>query len=136
MKYEIPKNTICFIVLAIVFLFSRIEVIGYKDKPLPLDKTHPDWHDQKLFSYKDNNVLVEGLTQAKIITNTVELKEGLPDNITIPNVAKNIDKLVQRIILTSHIFDAEQKKLPKVKDPERPAWNFPRSYGITQSRRK
>jgi len=36
--------------------------------------------------------------------------------------------------LNSHLFDAEQQKLPKRKDPERPAWNFPRDYGITDRR--
>lgn len=41
-----------------------------------------------------------------------------------------------RCILKSHMFDAMQVKLPKIRDPERPAWNFPRVYGITDKRRK
>lgn len=40
-----------------------------------------------------------------------------------------------RIIYTSNIFDAHQEKLPKRKDPTRPAWVFPRDYGITNCRK-
>ena len=96
------------------------------------DHTHPNWHDKTILTYRDNNVLLKGLQQAKILTNTVELKQGLPD-FTLKST-KQIDRRVKEIILTSHVFDAEQKILPKVKDPERPAWNFPRVYGITQPR--
>lgn len=114
-------------------MFFRIEIVGYKPKPIPLDSTHPNWHDRILLTYKDNNVLLEGLSQAKILTNTVELKDDLPKSVVLKNI-KEIDKRVKEIILTSHLFDAEQKKLPKLKDPNRPAWNFPRVYGITQPR--
>ncbi|KAJ9576804.1 hypothetical protein L9F63_006578, partial [Diploptera punctata] len=38
-------------------------------------------------------------------------------------------------IFMSHLFDAMQEKLPIRKDPERPAWVFPRDYGITHKRR-
>lgn len=110
--------------------------MGFKEKPLLFDKTHPNWHDETLYSYKDNNVLLEGLKQAKVITNTVELKEGLPERLTEINIPDNVHEFVKKIILNSHVFDAEQLKLPKVKDPERPAWNFPRTYSITQNRKK
>lgn len=79
---------------------------------------------------------MEGLNQAKILTKSIELKEGLPESIVLKDISKSISKRVKNIILSSIIFDAEQKKLPKVKDPERPAWNFPRLYGITQNRAK
>ncbi|KAJ8948101.1 hypothetical protein NQ318_008454 [Aromia moschata] len=115
--------------------YERIQVIGYKDKPVPLDENHPNWHNRPLLSYRDNNVLLEGLTQAKILTNTVQLKDGLPERISLKNFTDGENNHIKSIILQSHVFDAEQKKLPKIKDPERPAWNFPRSYGITQKRR-
>ncbi|KAJ3647624.1 hypothetical protein Zmor_019491 [Zophobas morio] len=111
---------------------EKIEVVGLKPKPVVFDHTHPNWHDKTILTYRDNNVLLKGLQQAKILTNTVELKQGLPD-FTLKST-KKIDRRVKEIILTSHVFDAEQKILPKVKDPERPAWNFPRVYGITQPR--
>ena len=34
------------------------------------------------------------------------------------------------------MFDAMQVKLPKIRDPQRPAWNFPQIYGIVDKRRK
>ncbi|XP_068894590.1 large ribosomal subunit protein mL37 [Tenebrio molitor] len=112
---------------------EKIEVVGLKPKPVEFDNTHPNWHDRVLLTYKDHNVLLEGLTQAKILTNAVELKQGLPDRIVLKD-SKEFDKRVKDIILTSHVFDAQQVTLPKVKDPNRPAWNFPRSYGISQER--
>lgn len=105
-------------------------------EPIKYDNTHPDWHDRVCHTYYDDNVLLEGLTQAKIITKTVELHEGLPPMLQCKETTKDIDKKVKKIILNTHVFDAEQKKLPKLKDPLRPAWNFPRVYGITDVRRK
>lgn len=43
---------------------------------------------------------------------------------------------VKKAILSANVFDCEQKKLPKIKDAERPAYNFPRILGITDRRRK
>ncbi|XP_057661478.1 39S ribosomal protein L37, mitochondrial [Diorhabda carinulata] len=116
-------------------VFEKVEIIGYKNKPQPLDQTHPDWHEKPLLSIKDNNVLLEGLKQARIITNTVQIQEGLPENFKLNDLSREVDQASQNVILSSHLFDAEQKKLPKLKDPNRPAWNFPRIYGITQERR-
>nr|CAI5817023.1 unnamed protein product [Callosobruchus analis] len=114
--------------------FEEVEVVGYKDKPQAFDATHPDWHDRALLTFRDNNVLVEGLPQAQILTKSVEIQEGLPSYKYV-DVPENVSHLIRTIILNSHILDAEQKKLPKLKDPERPAWNFPRVYGVTQNRR-
>ncbi|KAJ8946418.1 hypothetical protein NQ314_008900 [Rhamnusium bicolor] len=96
---------------------SKVEVVGHKNKPIPLNETHPNWHNQPLLSYKDNNVLLEGLKQAKILTKSIELKGD------------------QKILFLDHMFlMLNKKKLPKIKDPERPAWNFPRSYGVSPTR--
>ncbi|XP_023013475.2 mitochondrial ribosomal protein L37 [Leptinotarsa decemlineata] len=114
---------------------KKIEIVDCFDRPPPLDETHPNWHDEILLSYKDDNVLLEGLSQAKIITNTVEVRQGLPERIQSNELSEDINEAAKTIIMNSHLLDAEQKKLPKVKDPERPAWNFPRTYGITQGRR-
>lgn len=79
---------------------------------------------------------MDGLTQAKIITKTVELEEGLPETLSKANITNDIDKKVKKIILNAHLFDSYQDKLPKRKDPLRPAWNFPRDFGITDFRKK
>lgn len=49
---------------------------------------------------------------------------------------EHVNTNVQSAIMTSHVFDAQQEKLAKIKDPKRPAFNFPRVYGITDFRRK
>lgn len=108
--------------------------MGWRSKPQKLDNTHPNWHDRKLLTYKDNNVLLEGLTQAKILTNTIQIKDGLPEKIELPTFSSEFNRRIKKVILGSFVFDAQQVKLPKVKDTARPAWNFPRSYGITQNR--
>lgn len=105
-------------------------------KQIKLEETHANWHDRICHTYKDENVLLEGLTQAKFITKTIEPEAGLPSKFQLQKVGRVVNEKVQKIILTSHLFDAEQQKLPKIKDPERPAWNFPRTYGITERRRK
>ncbi|XP_060528750.1 large ribosomal subunit protein mL37 [Cylas formicarius] len=116
------------------YTYEKIEVVGYIDKPQAFDNTHPNWHSRPLLTYNDNNVLLEGLAQAKILTNSVEVKQGLPDAMELPKITKDFNRKVKDIILSTVLFDAEQKKLPKIKDSERPAWNFPRTYGITQPR--
>lgn len=84
--------------------------------------------------YESNCALQAGLDQAKLLTNTV-VKEGEFLEQYKVNVPEGIDKQVQRIITTSAIFDAHQELLPKIKDPERPMFVFPRLYGITQYRK-
>ncbi|XP_021942029.1 39S ribosomal protein L37, mitochondrial isoform X2 [Zootermopsis nevadensis] len=107
-------------------------------KPIPRDLTHPLYHERICHMYRDHNVLLKGLDQGKILTKTVEIKTGLPveiENLLGVHCLPDQDILVQRCILKSHVFDAMQVKLPKIRDPQRPAWNFPRGYGITDKRR-
>lgn len=44
--------------------------------------------------------------------------------------------LLFRALALAVVYDATQKKLPKKKNPENPAWNYPREFGIIDSRRK
>lgn len=82
-------------------------------------------------------MLLEGIDQAKIITKTVELQSGLPEKIeNAPKPSKDTHNRALRVIMSSHLFDTQQEKLPKIKDPERPAYNFPRVLGITNERAK
>ncbi|XP_055902588.1 39S ribosomal protein L37, mitochondrial [Eupeodes corollae] len=106
---------------------------------IPQDATHPDWHSKPCHIFGDSNVLLEGVAQAQVLTKSIEI-EGFPKNIeeTINKMQlnSNVDKNVQNSIMLSHVFDAEQVKLPKIKIPERPAFNLPREYGISYSRRR
>lgn len=55
------------------------------------------------------------------------------ENLKLP---ADIERSMQQSVLVSHLLDAEQAKLEKLKDPTRPMWNYPRVYGITDSRKK
>ncbi|KAG8228472.1 hypothetical protein J437_LFUL009337 [Ladona fulva] len=102
------------------------------------ERAHPLWHDRPCFFYKNHSALVEGLAQAKILTKTVEIESGLPkefQGLLGKFSIENQHDLVKRNIMASHVFDATQVKLPKLHDPERPAWVFPRLYGISDKRR-
>jgi len=119
--------------------FDFSTVVGLAPKLVEKDENHPLYKEQPCYMYHDGSVLLEGLQQAMILTNTVQLESNkLPEQIQslIDKVKlENQDSLVIRCIQTSCLYDAEQKKLPIRKDPERPAWNFPRDYGITEERK-
>lgn len=100
------------------------------------DETHPLWKSRICLTYKDNNVLLEGLNQAKILTNTIQTQEGLPERLVFKELKRDFNTLVKNAILSSNVFDAEQKKLPRPKDPLRPAFKFRRPYGISEKRVK
>lgn len=88
-------------------------------------------------TYKDHNVLQEGVPQACLLTKTLKIDDEIPTKILdlVTNIPDHIDDLVKRIVFTSTIYDAQQVKLPKLKDPARPMWVFPRKYGITSTRK-
>ncbi|XP_043471502.1 39S ribosomal protein L37, mitochondrial isoform X2 [Leptopilina heterotoma] len=105
--------------------------------PVENDETHPNWHDFPCLMYEDNDLLVEGVPQGKVLVKTIQFEEEFPQRIEslFNQCPENIHHLVLRSLLSSNLFDAYQEKLPKLKDPARPAWNFPRSLGITSVRK-
>ncbi|XP_054258974.1 39S ribosomal protein L37, mitochondrial [Macrosteles quadrilineatus] len=119
--------------------FDFSTVVGLAPKPLLKDENHPMYKEQPCYIHHDGSVLMEGMQQALVLTNTVQLEtDKLPEQIEalIDKVKlKDQDSLVKRCIKTSCLYDAEQKKLAIRKDPERPAWIFPRDYGITETRK-
>lgn len=64
----------------------------------PEDETHPDWKDRPCFSLRDNDLLVEGLPQAQILTKTVVFENVLPDSVeqSTKDVKGNVHELVRR----------------------------------------
>lgn len=113
-------------------------IVGPAELPLNRDNTHPSWLDDPCFVYGDHSVLVHGLDQAKVLTNTVEPEPGLPQHLSELFEAYRLpdqDAHVRKAIEASFLFDAVQVKLPIRKDPKRPAWKFPRDYGIPNNRR-
>lgn len=117
----------------------RINIVGPCEHPIPLDENHPDYKEQPCYTLRSTNVLLEGMAQAQVLTKTIVAENTLPPNIEelaqIP-APSAIHENIKKAILSANVFDCEQKKLPKIKDPERPAFNFPRILGITDRRRK
>ncbi|KAH8358492.1 hypothetical protein KR093_000471 [Drosophila rubida] len=115
-----------------------VEIVGAVDKPIVEDETHPNWHLTAGHLFGDSNVLLGGLPQAQVLTNTIEIN-GFPRQIDEAIVStqfpKTIDRTVQNLIISSQLLDAQQVKLPKIKLIDRPAYNLPRVYGISHERR-
>lgn len=107
-------------------------------EPLQLDENHPMYKADPCYCLDDSNVLLEGLEQSKLLLNTVQIQESLPEEIEDSIGTRSIpfqDTRVKRLIMYSNVYDAMQALLPRRKDPERPAWNFPRDYGIDSPRK-
>lgn len=104
-----------------------------------IDETHPLWNSRVCHIFGDTNVLITGMPQAQVLTKTVCV-DGLPEKLqsAIDNIefSRETDRNLKSAVVNAHLIDAEQQKLEKLKDPSRPAWNFPRVYGITRQRRK
>lgn len=97
------------------------------------------WNDRICYTFGDTNLLVEGMQQAQLVTKSMVV-DGLPasvqqviDNVKIPSQS---DVFMQDIVRTSFLFQADQEKLPKRRNPDKPMYNFKRDYGITNLRRK
>lgn len=118
--------------------FFRLDIVGYIPKPILEDETHPNWKSSVCHIFGDNNILLEGVLQAQNLTKSLVI-DGLPkhleDSLKNTQISKTVDKNIQNAILSSHVFDAEQQKLPIIKVPERPMYVLPRDYGITHPRR-
>lgn len=117
---------------------ERINIVGPYENRIPLDENHPDYKEQPCYTLRSTNVLLEGMAQAQVLTKTIVAENKLPPNIEelarMP-APSAIHESIKKAILSANVFDCEQKKLPKIKDPERPAFNFPRILGITDRRR-
>ncbi|KRF99937.1 uncharacterized protein Dwil_GK27784 [Drosophila willistoni] len=115
-----------------------VNIIGSALKPVLEDHTHPNWHSNPCHLFSDNNVLLGGIPQAQVLTNSIEIQnfpQHIDDAIKNQQLPSVLDKNVRHAILSSHVLDAEQVKLPKVKLVDRPAFNLPRVYGISHERR-
>ena len=102
-----------------------------------IPNTVKNWEDKKCVVFEDHNVLQEGISQACLLTNTLQMDDQLPQKVKelITDIPADVNNFVKRIVCTSTIYDPEQVKLPIIKDPERPAWVFPRRYGISSTRK-
>lgn len=53
--------------------------VGYRRNKL--DDEHPSKQSKPCLFHRDRNVLLEGLNQAKLFTNAVQIQEGLPESL-------------------------------------------------------
>lgn len=116
----------------------RIEVVGPLEKPLPRDSSHPEYKERPCYMAHRDQSLLEGLSQAQIITKSIHLSETLPDKVerlAEVKIPESIHACVKKVIMSANVFDCEQNKLPKIKDKDRPAYNFKRILGITEKRK-
>lgn len=96
------------------------------------------YKSEKCYLYKDRNVLLEGIRQAQVLLNTVvydELPLKVEERLEKTKIPIQLDRSMQQSVLAALVFDTEQVKTAVVKDPERPAFKYPRNYGISNERR-
>ncbi|CAL7943874.1 unnamed protein product [Xylocopa violacea] len=107
------------------------------EEPITLNEIDTNQKSIRCLTLGDCYTLQEGVPQACLLTKTIKLDDELPNKVKdlITDIPDNINNIVKRFVSTSVIYDAQQVKLPKLKDPERPAWVFPRVYGICSTRK-
>ncbi|KAF3420139.1 LOW QUALITY PROTEIN: hypothetical protein E2986_09116 [Frieseomelitta varia] len=134
---EILKSMNFLIQDATEFISRKPKTEFVIENSIALKESTLDVNSKNYLVFEDHNVLQEGVPQALLLTKTVKLNDELPEKIQklITDIPENINNLSKRSVYTSMIYDAQQVKLPKLKDPDRPAWVFPRVYGITSTRK-
>lgn len=95
--------------------------------------------NKNVYLYGNSHVLVNGVQQAQVLTKSLvfdELPEKMEDvfyNLKLPS---DVERSMQQSVLVSHLLDAEQQKTAKKINPLRPMRPPPRSYGISEKRKK
>ncbi|XP_062555418.1 large ribosomal subunit protein mL37 [Armigeres subalbatus] len=116
----------------------KFEVVGQLPPVAHLDENHPLYKSEQCYLYGDRNVLLEGVRQAQILLNTIvydELPLKVEERVDKTKIPTPLDRSMQQSVLAALVYDTEQVKIGIVKDPERPAFKFPRVYGISDERR-
>lgn len=116
----------------------NIQIIGQLPPEVQLDENHPLYKQEPCYVYGDRNVLLEGVRQAQVLLNTVvydELPLKVQERVDKTKIPAQLDRSMQQSVLAALVFDTEQVKTTLLKDPERPAFKFPRVYGISSERK-
>jgi len=81
---------------------------------------HPYYHERpaKTFDHVTRLIKHGGLNQAKVLTNSVQIEEGLPKNLSekiakVGDILPQSEEIMKSILLDSRVFDATQTKLPR-----------------------
>jgi hypothetical protein len=95
------------------------------------DKTlHPFYHERPVRTFYVNSRLImgAGLEQAKVLTNSVQIEEGLPKSLvnkiaSIDGILPQGEDIMRQVLQDARIFDATQKILPRNKAVPNINWN-------------
>ncbi|XP_065073293.1 large ribosomal subunit protein mL37 [Ochlerotatus camptorhynchus] len=118
--------------------FTNIQVVGPLPPEVQLDENHPLYKREQCYLYGDRNVLLEGVRQAQVLLNTVvydELPLKVEERVDKTKIPTQLDRSMQQSVLAALVFETEQVKTALIKDPERPAFKFPRVYGISSEKK-
>jgi len=98
--------------------------------PIEDQTEHPYYHQKPCKTFNNISRLIKhaGLDQAKVLTNTVQIKEGLPDKLLdklnkVKDIMPQSEDIMKDILLESRVFDATQKKLPRNPAVPNIGWN-------------
>ncbi|XP_054733072.1 39S ribosomal protein L37, mitochondrial [Anastrepha obliqua] len=117
---------------------EKLEAINGGKTSLRDDETHPNWNLKPCHTFGNSNVLLEGMSQALLLTKSVEipsLPKCIRESMDGIKISGLLERKVKEAVMASHLFSADQVKLPKRRNPLRPEYNLPRDYGIPQKRR-
>ena len=88
--------------------------------PITDQTEHPYYHQKPCKKFNNISRLIKhaGLDQAKVLTNTIQIKEGLPVKLLeklnkVKDIMPQSEDIMKDILLESRVFDATQKKLPR-----------------------
>ncbi|XP_018797863.1 PREDICTED: 39S ribosomal protein L37, mitochondrial [Bactrocera latifrons] len=97
-----------------------------------------NWNTKPSYLFGDNNILLKGIQQAVVLTNTIE-EQSLPgciqDSLERVQITGLCERNIKEAIMASNIFLADQEKLPKTRDNFRIGYNYRREYGIPKERK-
>lgn len=109
---------------------EEYESISPELKPFEHPEDHPHYHSTpcKKFNHMSRLIKGAGFEQAKVLTNSVEIHEGLPQRLTkvmdkASQLIPNRDEIVSNILMESRVFDATQKLLPRNVAVPNIGWN-------------
>lgn len=96
LHFKFSENSIIYL----LNFFRPIELRHYRPKKIVFDETHPDYQETPCAVYGDHSVLLEGMKQAQVLTNTVlvdpELLPTSTDTLSEQELPPVQDKLVKR----------------------------------------
>lgn len=106
--------------------------------PKQSSEDHADYQDQPVYEFHKSSRLMEGLTQACILSKTephFELPQRILESVGRVELPYQ-DELVQRAIMQANVWDPTKDKLPKRFNKRLPGWHYKAESGIPISKQR